>query len=382
MKKLVIFSEESIFSGSVKCGIAEVVDSLANNLTQQYEVNIVCLDGKGAAGRMATNFQIINKGINKARFLQVNYYLIEKEYWPEKAIEIIDLIQPDIFHNFYEPDIITKFKIKPKKSVYTFDNISFLSGKEKLLEKYDFITTFSKGYADEVIKYDNGISKKLQNLNFEKVSVGISDDFFTPEKGLFLPMPYSYDSQNNKKLCKKRIMEKRDIQNEPCIFLTMCRLIKEKGIEQIIESIPFFKKNNSILIIIGTGEAIYEEELSKYTLEDGILFIKNKAQITQIPLLIAGADFYLQPSLMETGGLMPMTASLYGTIPIVTQNGGLSDNFNQANAIIVKDKLLDSLEQAIALYDDKKLLEEKRRIVMRQNFSWKERKKDFIRLYE
>ena len=33
MKKLVFFSEESIFSGFIKCGIAEVVDSLAHSLT-------------------------------------------------------------------------------------------------------------------------------------------------------------------------------------------------------------------------------------------------------------------------------------------------------------------------------------------------------------
>lgn len=382
MKKLVIFSEESIFSGLVKCGIAEVVDSLGNSLSQQYDVNIICLDGKGSAGRAAATFQVIAEGVSKARFLQVNYYLIEKEYWPYKAIEIIDLIQPDIFHNFYEPDIITKVKNKPKRSVYTFDDISFLFGKEQLLEQYDFITTFSKGYAEEIMKYDNSVSKKLQDLKFIKISVGISDDLFTPQKGLFLPAPYDYNNQDNKEISKKRFLEKKGIQDNPCIFLVMCRLIKEKGIDQIIESIPFFKQNNSILVIIGTGDAIYEEELSKYTLEDGVLFIKNKAQIAQIPSLIAGADFYLQPSLMETGGLMPMTASLYGAIPIVSQNGGLSDNFNVNNAIIVNSKLTDSLNQAINLYNNSDLLKEKRKIAMSQDFSWKKRKKNFIDLYE
>ena len=64
MKKLVIFSEESILSGVIKCGIAEVVDSLANSLTSEYEVYVVCLDGNGGNGRMLTDFVTIDEGIN------------------------------------------------------------------------------------------------------------------------------------------------------------------------------------------------------------------------------------------------------------------------------------------------------------------------------
>lgn len=382
MKKLVIFSEESVFSGLVKCGIAEVVDSFGNSLSQIYEVNIVCLDGEGSSGRAAANFQLFDIGVNKARFLQVNYYLIKKEYWPDKAVEIIDLIQPDIFHNFYEPEIVTKLKDKPKRTVYTFDSVDFLFGKESFLEEYDYVTTFSKGYSKEIMKKNNAVTNKLQKLNFAEVSIGISDDLFTPQKGLFLPAPYDSKNQTNKQINKKRFLEKRGVVGNPCIFLVMCRLIKEKGINKIIDSIPFFNKNNSILVVIGEGDFLYEEQLSKFDVKDGVIFIKDRAKIPQIPSLIASADFYLQPSLMETGGLMPMTASLYGAIPIVTQNGGLSDNFNQNNAIIVKGNLTDSLEQAIHLYNNKELLEQKRKIVMTQNFSWNNRKEDFIKLYE
>jgi glycogen synthase len=40
---------------------------------------------------------------------------------------------------------------------------------------------------------------------------------------------------------------------------------------------------------------------------------------------------------------MPMTASQYGAIPIVTLNGGLADNFNDNNAIVVYDDLNDAI---------------------------------------
>jgi glycogen synthase len=55
---------------------------------------------------------------------------------------------------------------------------------------------------------------------------------------------------------------------------------------------------------------------------------------------------------MESGGLMPMTASRYGTIPIVTQNGSLKDNFNSDNAIIIKNDIVESINSAIELYNN------------------------------
>ena len=382
MKKLVIFSEESIFSGIIKCGIAEVVDSLANSLTSEYEVNVVCLDGHGVNGRMMTDFTTTIKGVNEGRFLKVNYFLIEKEWWPAKAVEVIDLIRPDIFHNFYEPEIITKFKEKPSRSIYTFDDINFLFGKETFLEEYDYLTTFSKNYAKEIMKQENSITKKLQQLNFQEVSIGVSAEVFSPQNGLFIPFNYNSEQLSGKQKCKERFLEKMNIKGNPCIFLCMCRLIKEKGIDSIMQQISFFKENNSYLILIGQGEKKYEDFFSSLKTKDGVIFIKNKAQLFQIPLFVSSADFYLQPSLMETGGLMPMTASLYGAIPIVTQNGGLADNFNYENAIIVTDNLRENMKEAISLYDNKTLLNQKRKEVMTQNFSWQERKKDFIQLYE
>jgi hypothetical protein len=90
MKSLVLLSEESVFSGSMKCGIAEVVDSLATSLTENYDVTIVCLDGNGEAGRAAADFYEIEKGVNRTRFLKVNYFLIQPDLWPEKGIELIN----------------------------------------------------------------------------------------------------------------------------------------------------------------------------------------------------------------------------------------------------------------------------------------------------
>jgi starch synthase len=101
-----------------------------------------------------------------------------------------------------------------------------------------------------------------------------------------------------------------------------------------------------------------------------------------IPLL-AGADFYLCPSTDEPGGLLPMQASRYGTIPIVSQVGALVDNFSEDDAIIIKDGgLTYAIEQAFSLYADEDALQAKRKACMEQDFSWDSRKAEYVALYE
>ena len=68
-KKLIIFSEESIFAGNIKCGIAEVVDSLAFSLAQEYEVMVVCAEGHSAPARKTTDFAPLGPYISHGQFL-------------------------------------------------------------------------------------------------------------------------------------------------------------------------------------------------------------------------------------------------------------------------------------------------------------------------
>ena len=56
MKKLVLFSEESLLSGNIKCGIAEVVDSLALSLVNIYDVWIICKEGSNIPSKHLAHF--------------------------------------------------------------------------------------------------------------------------------------------------------------------------------------------------------------------------------------------------------------------------------------------------------------------------------------
>jgi starch synthase len=163
----------------------------------------------------------------------------------------------------------------------------------------------------------------------------------------------------------------------------MCRLIKEKGLEKVFDSIQTIRDTGGILIVVGKGAHVYEQQLRSYKHSDGVVYVDRWASPIQAAPLAAGADFYLCPSNTEACGLMPMTASRYGAIPIVTMNGGLVDNFSQDNAVIVDDNgLEDAIKRASELYFDKKALKEKRISCMTSDFSWTTRKQGYISIYE
>lgn len=378
MKKIVIYSGESFFGGIVNCGIAEVVDSLANSLTEQYDVSVICPQGDITLMKSITDLEIIEEGVKKGQILKVKYFLIQKTYWPEKSYQIIDKIKPDILHNFEDPDLILSIQ-KPKKIIYTFDNINDIKNK-KSLKFYDYIASPSKSYTEEILNGKDSIY--LKDLNIAYTSIGILDELFNPEKGLFLP--YAFDSNNleGKDKCKKRLLEKYN-KKDACIFLFLARMVKEKGLEQIIESIETITDSNNLFIIIGIGEEKYENYFLNLSKEkNNVLFINKRISPAQAVSFLGAADFYLQPSLIEPGGIMPMTASCYGAIPIITLNGGLKDNFNENNSIIVENGLEEALQKAISLYQNKIKIQEKRKKIMKNNFSWNIRKNTYINLYE
>ena len=223
----------------------------------------------------------------------------------------------------------------------------------------------------------------MSRIDFHGITAGILDAAFSPEKGLLIPNKYTATAQDGKQACKKRLLQTYGIDGNPYICLMMCRLIKEKGLEKVFDSIQTIRDTGGILIVVGKGAHVYEQQLRSYKHSDGVVYVDRWASPIQAAPLAAGADFYLCPSNTEACGLMPMTASRYGAVPIVTLNGGLADNFNHDNAIIIDDNGLPvAIEMAAELYSNKDLMVEKRKVCMEQDFSWTSRKIGYIKLYE
>nr|DAI72167.1 MAG TPA: glycogen synthase [Bacteriophage sp.] len=383
MKKLVMVSEESFFSGMVKSGMAEIVDSLANSLSMLYSVTVVCQDGQGLFLKAGCKGRKVESGVRSCQFSNVTYYTITPALWAEKAARIVNLLAPDILHNFAEPDLLSRLSMRPSRSIYTFDNIDTLNGKERYLLNYDAVSTNSSVYANELLLAGDMLSKCLSNVNFIGIPNGVLDNVLTPEKGLLIDSKYNALDQTGKRSCKNRLMNMYKLYGNPFICLYMGELTDRAGIDLVIDASKKIQDMGGITIVCGHGSSLYEKQLNDLNGNYGIRYTHKLATpIHAIPML-AGADFFLRPSRKEAGCLIPLTACKYGAIPIVTSVGGLADNFNNDNAIIINNGDISSaLETACSLYADEKRLTDLRRKCMEQDFSWNTRKSGYIELYE
>lgn len=384
MKKLLFLTDESIIGGSAKTGVAEVVDSLANSMTSNYDVSVICFGASSIFTSTSPNLKKFIDGVRNCRLLNVEYYLIDDyNNFYQKAVEIIDTVEPDILHNFGSPSVVDLLIKKPSRCVYTLDNANYVDGKESDLLAYDVVTTVSKAYASELLSNDNELSNTLSKTNFVGITNGILTSVLSPNKGLLLTSAFNANDLSGKDACKKRILDMYGIKDNPSIYLMMCRLIESKGINSVIDCISTVKENGGIVILVGTGNEGYEKRLSSMTKNDGLIFINKWPSPIQAVPMLGGADFYLSPSIVEPCGLMPMTACSYGVIPIVTLNGGLADNMDDDIAIIIGEDGLDgAIKQSAELFTNKEALIAKRTACMKRDFSWDTRKQEYVKVYE
>lgn len=380
MKKLMFLTDESILGGCACSGVAEVVDSLANSVATDYAVTVVCPDGNSVWTRMAANLRQISEGVRTCRLFGVDYYLLRR--WPDGLSMVVENTKPDVLHNFAAPELLTTLATRPPRCIYTIDQADFMQGREDTLRLYDAVTTVSKAYAIELLERGDQLSQVLGEVNFRGITNGILASVFAPEKGLMTSAKYSADDFSGKAVCKERLCRIYGIPADKCIYLMMCRLVHDKGVDDVLKAVHTIRDSGGFLLLVGKGEKQYEEQLAKLTRDDGVLWVNRWPSAVQAVPLLAGADFYLSPSIAEPCGLMPMTACRYGCIPITTLNGGLKDNMDDEIAVIVgEDGVTGAVAKVAALYGDTDALITKRAACMERDFSWATRKAEYLEIY-
>jgi starch synthase len=108
-------------------------------------------------------------------------------------------------------------------------------------------------------------------------------------------------------------------------------------------------------------------------------------------LIEAGSDFFVMPSRFEPCGLNQMYSQAYGTVPLVTQVGGLIDTvvdidrFPAAGTGVMFSPcvagLAGGLARALKLFVDKPLYAEVQARGMRTDFGWEKTAKAYEDLY-
>jgi len=361
-------------------------------------------------------------------------------FYSKAVLEILPTIHfiPDIIHaNDWHTALISiylKYLFKDKKeyqkikTIFTIHNIEYqgkyrfdediiqdvfgLSMSEAAISEYDgminlmkgamecsnLISTVSPTYAKEIKEpyFSHGLHYVVEK-NSEKmygILNGIDYDFYNPKTDKALFAKFDVNSLENKvqnKLELQKLLNLPVDQSIPLIGM-VTRLVGHKGIDLVKEVMDEILNLPLQLVILGTGDSIYENLLIENEHRNPN---KLRAIIAFNPDLsrkiYGGADIFLMPSLTEPCGLSQMIASRYGTIPIVRETGGLHDSIKDfgipevGNGYTFKNynahEMLNKIEVAIADFKNSTKWKKQIKKAMNQDFSWAVRAQEYNEMY-
>ena len=275
--------------------------------------------------------------------------------------------------------------------------VSFLKGGINYSDK---VLTVSKSYVEEIktSEYGEGLDGLLRYRgdSVEGIVNGIDYKEYNPETDKYISFNYSFETIENKKFNKELLQKQLNLavdKDVPMIGL-VSRLTHQKGCDLIVRILDELLKEEVQVVILGTGEYIYEESFKSFCnkykdrISVNITFSNDLAH-----KIYAASDMFLMPSLFEPCGLGQLIALRYGSIPIVRETGGLKDTIIPYNEYdesgngfgfrnYSSDELLITLRYALDIFKDKKRWNKIVKSAMDSDNSWNKSAGEYMRIYK
>lgn len=266
----------------------------------------------------------------------------------------------------------------------------------------DRLTTVSPTYAREIQtpEFGSGLDGLLRHRADRLTGIlnGIDANTWDPARDPLISRQYSTRRPQGKLPNKIVLQQKFGLSREPKTPLIgmVGRLVEQKGIDLVLETLPGLMHRPVQIAILGTGEAAYEKALrAQVARYPGRLAVHIGYNENLAHLIEAGADMFLMPSRFEPCGLNQLYSLRYGTIPIVRRIGGLADTVvdatkenlkaGKATGVVFDEAragaLLGAVDRALTLRKNARQWNQIMLTGMRQDFSWRRRATEYLKLY-
>jgi starch synthase len=211
----------------------------------------------------------------------------------------------------------------------------------------------------------------------------------------YIEQNYQLDTLELKTKNKLAIQKSNKMQlaEDIPVIAMVSRLTDQKGLNYLLPAIKQLVHHRVQIMIAGTGDPLYVDQLEylakKYpeTVHFHHGFSEHIAHT-----YMAGADFFMMPSLFEPCGLTQMYALAYGTLPVVREVGGLKDtvvDISQPNAtgVVFREPNPDHLVSAVrngllCYYETSDKFDSIRKRAMQTKFLWSDSALQYQALYQ
>ena len=307
------------------------------------------------------------------------------------------------------------------QGIYSIPTIKYWSGlpdyvfnKDALKQGYDdanmfkgglaysnVITTVSGTYAQEIQTpfYGENLDAHLRyhSGKLHGIVNGIDYGMWDPSTDKLLAAPYDVtDVIEKKKKNKLAMQESLGLEQDENKFVIglISRLTDQKGLDLVNAIVPQLMDGNTQVVVLGTGDAFYEDSFRYYENAYKGSFCAYIAYDESLAHgIYAGSDAFFVPSRFEPCGLTQLIAMHYGTVPIVRETGGLKDTVEPFNQYTGEGNgftfdryesglLLDATNRAKTIYFEyREAWDEIVKRNMNKDVSWEVSAKQYRQLY-
>ena len=204
------------------------------------------------------------------------------------------------------------------------------------LKLADSVVAVSPKYANEIRTHEFGfgVDGVLRERGDAVVGIvnGIDADAWNPATDAAIAANFDVRSfrtgeAKGKAACRAALRTELGLEEVggPVVgFVT--RLVEQKGVDLAIEAAAYLRSIDAQLVVLGAGDPWLGDRLrALQSAEPGRIAFRDGFDLEFAHRIFAGSDLYLMPSRFEPCGLAQMQAMVYGTIPVVTDVGGLHD---------------------------------------------------------
>ncbi len=195
----------------------------------------------------------------------------------------------------------------------------------------DAIVVVSPTFREEVLRPESGegLDGLLRGRGDALVGIlnGIDADDWDPARDPHLPAPFAPDDLAGKAEARRALQAKLGLpERAGPLVVSVTRLAEQKGIDLLLPLVPALDELGLRLAILGSGDAALAGSLRSAAEAHPASFAYVEAYDEPLAhQFFGGGDLFAMPSRFEPCGLGQMQAMRYGTLPVVTDVGGLHD---------------------------------------------------------
>ena len=251
----------------------------------------------------------------------------------------------------------------------------------------DRVITVSPTFAAESLRPGTGfgLTKLLEARGgaFSGILNGIDTGFWNPATDPHFDHHYDLESFDRKEDVQRSLVAELGWEpNEEPLIGMVTRLTNQKGVDLALEATSILDEIGARMVLLGSGERALASaaRLVANKVRDRFMF-RDGYDEGLAHRIFGGSDLYLMPSRFEPSGLTQMQAMRYGSIPVVTDVGGLHDTVSDAdrfpsdgNGFVANEvsasAIRDALKRAVDAWQTRSRRTEIIRRGMSRDWSW------------